>query len=225
MSGVTSTPAEPPGAARVVTISATFGAGGSVIAPGLARRLGLPFINRLLPADVSVPADLGGEGLSAEEREHSPAGRFVTNLAHLGAGLGFPVAEADDLDPIGRLRRQVELGIAAVTESSGGVILGRAGAIVLADHDTAFHVRLDGPERHRVRLAMTIEQVDEETARRRQVEVDRVRSRYVNRVYNCDPADPALYHLVLDTTAFSFDDCIDVLAAAATAHWRHAASG
>jgi cytidylate kinase len=211
-------PANPP---RVVTVSATFGAGGSVVAPGLAQRLALPFVDRLVPTDVSAKADLSGEGLSAEERQQSPASRFLTNLAHVGAGLGFPVSDADDLDPLGRLRRQVESGLAAVAESTGGVILGRAGAVVLADHPTAFHVRLDGPERDRVRRAMRIDQVDEETASRRQVEADRARSRYVSRLYNCDAGDPALYHLVMDTTALSFDDCIEVLASATIAHWRH----
>ena len=38
------------GTARVVTVSATYGSGGSLVAPALASHLGLPFADRLIPA-------------------------------------------------------------------------------------------------------------------------------------------------------------------------------
>ena len=40
----------------LVTVSATYGAGGSVIAPRLADALGLPFLDRLISADMSEEA-------------------------------------------------------------------------------------------------------------------------------------------------------------------------
>ena len=40
----------------VITVSATYGAGGSVIAPRLASQLGLPFVDRLISADLSAAA-------------------------------------------------------------------------------------------------------------------------------------------------------------------------
>ena len=36
---------------RVLTVSATYGAGGSVIAPGVAKALGLDFFDRLIHGD------------------------------------------------------------------------------------------------------------------------------------------------------------------------------
>ena len=44
------------GFAPLVTVSATYGTGGSVIAPRLAETLGLPFIDRLISADMSQDA-------------------------------------------------------------------------------------------------------------------------------------------------------------------------
>ncbi|HEY0540394.1 MAG TPA: cytidylate kinase family protein, partial [Actinoallomurus sp.] len=38
--------------AGVVTVSATFGAGGSVIGPAVAERLGKPFVDRAIPYTV-----------------------------------------------------------------------------------------------------------------------------------------------------------------------------
>ena len=44
----------------------------------------------------------------------------------------------------------------------------------------------------------------------------------LDRLYGRNPADPSLYHLVVDTTVLSFDDCVDVVARAAEAFWAHA---
>src|ERR1700744_5816716 len=86
----------------LVTISATYGAGGSVIAPRLAEALGLPFVDRLISADMSqkaargaaaqaqaepttTPKASGGarseEGLSEGEQAAAPAGRFLSYFA------------------------------------------------------------------------------------------------------------------------------------------------
>ena len=42
---------------HVVTISATYGAGGSVVGPAVAERLGVPFVDRAIPTRVAD--DLG----------------------------------------------------------------------------------------------------------------------------------------------------------------------
>jgi len=207
---------------RVVTMSATYGAAGSVVAPRLAQRLGLPFADRLIPAIDAAVAPPGGEAVTAEERRQTSTGRFLARLAHVTGGLGLPVPTAQDMaDPV---RRRVEASIATLVDSGGAVILGRAAAVVLAGHGRAYHVRLDGPYERRVARAMAIEGTDEATARARLDETDRARSRYVERLYNRDPADPGLYHLVVDTTVLAVDDCVDVIARAATAFWRPGAA-
>ena len=62
----------PPGpAVRLITVSASYGAGGSVVAPALAERLGLPFLQRVTTSEghVAEPgpcdeqlSDGGGQG-------------------------------------------------------------------------------------------------------------------------------------------------------------------
>ena len=47
---------------HVVTISATYGAAGSVVGPAVAERLGVPFLDRAIPT--AVANDLG---ISLEE--------------------------------------------------------------------------------------------------------------------------------------------------------------
>ena len=84
---------------------------------------------------------------------------------------------------------------------------------------TAFHVRLGGPEEARVRQAMRIGGVDEETARRRRADTDSVRETYLRRLHGRDWGDPSLYHLILDSTAVPFEVCADLVVAAARAFW------
>src|SRR2546429_6540497 len=104
---------------RVVTISATYGAGGSVVAPGVAERLGLRSADGLMPP---VGGDEAlGEELSEQERQESRRRGFLDRLAHLTGGLGLPVPEGGDLQS--PVRQQVEASIALLAED-GAVILG-----------------------------------------------------------------------------------------------------
>jgi len=43
--------------------------------------------------------------------------------------------------------------------------------------------------------------------------------RFVKVLFDRDPSDPRLYHLVLDSTALPLDRCVDLVAEAATAFW------
>ena len=205
---------------RVLTISATYGAGGSVVAPAAAARLHLPFFDRLLHGPDTRRAEAIMERLSDEERRHAPPGRLAATLAHLSAGLGIPVPDERDLNPREVLRRSVTASISNIVASGGGVILGRGGAVVLAGQPFAFHVRLDGPPERRLRQGMEIEGADEQAARAHQADADRAWSQFVQRVLDRDPTDRRLYHLVLDSTVVPLDTCAEVIAAAATAYWE-----
>jgi cytidylate kinase len=112
-------------------------------------------------------------------------------------------------------RDQTERVLQQVAETDGGVILGRAAAIVLRDHPGALHVRLDGPLEARVQRAVGLEGVDEEQARKLAAETDRAREAYVKHFYKCDARDACHYHLVLDSTSLDLDTCADLIVAAA----------
>jgi len=207
-----------PAPAPVVTISATYGAGGSVIAPRVAETLGLPLLNRLVSPGLAHAAP-PLERLSEGEEKATPHHRFFAYLAHaapFGPTVSAPVTTADD-DQM--LRARAESGIAQLRRSTGGVILGRAGAVVLGDRPRAFHVRLDGPRDRRLAAATNIEGVSVEQAAIALNETDRARVAYVKRLYRTDPADPRLYHLIIDPTVLPFDVVVDLITTAARAAW------
>jgi cytidylate kinase len=210
--------AAPPGpAVRLITVSAAYGAGGSVVAPALANRLGLPFLPRVTTSKGRVaepgPCD---EQLSAEEIKATPVHRLLAHFTQaMPAGPTQSPPSTHHQDE--HLRGYGEAGIHHLLAGGGGVILGRAAAVVLGK-DRGYHVRLDGPAERRVVQGAAIEGINEEQARDRLRAADKARTAYVRRLYRCDPADASLYHLVIDSTAMPLDTVIDLIVTAARAH-------
>ena len=216
---MTSDPADarPGPAVRLITVSATYGAGGSVVAPALAQRLGLPFLQRVTTTEGQVAlAAPCHERLIAEEAKTTPVHRLLASFTHsmpVGPTQSPLSARHQDED----LRCSAEAGIHDLVADGGGVILGRAAAVVLG-RDRGFHVRLDGPAERRVAQGAVVEGIGEEHARERLRAADEARTAYVRRLYRCDPADPSLYHLVIDSTAVPLDTVIELILVAARTH-------
>jgi len=208
----------PPGpAVRLITVSAAYGAGGSVVAPALADRLGLSFLQRVTTSEGHLakpgPCD---EQLSAEEAKTTPAHRLLAHLTQaMPAGPTQSPPSTHHQDE--HLRGHGEAGIHRLLAGGGGVILGRGAAVVLGK-DRGFHVRLDGPADRRAAQGAAIEGISLDQARARLRAADKARTAYVRRLYRCDPADASLYHLVLDSTAIPLDTVIELVVIAARAH-------
>lgn len=210
-------------------MSATYGAGGSVIAPRLAEVLGVPFVDRLISADASQEAARGAdpgarhsqEGLVPGEQESTPTGRFLSYFAR-AATVGAVIGPDPQIDDDGDIRARAEEALRPVAAGRPAVVLGRAAAVVLARRPGAYHVRLDGPVDRRVAWAAAHEQLEIDAASRRQAETDRARSAFVKRLYRADPADPALYHLVVDPTVIGIEATLAVVRAAAEAFFAAA---
>jgi hypothetical protein len=195
----------------VVTISASYGAGGSWIGPQVAERLGWGFIDRAIPVQVAERLAVPVEHAHAHDEAAAP--RFTRLLARLPNTSGAVVPEATT----DAFCRETERLLIEAADAGDVVVLGRAAAIVLSDRAGALHVRLDGPEERRVIQAMQVEEVDEDEARRRQRDSDRARIDYVKHFYRADPRDPSHYHLVLDSTALPLPTCVELIVAAARA--------
>jgi cytidylate kinase len=196
----------------ILTISASYGAGGSWVGPEVAERLGWRFVDRAIPVQVAERLAVPVE--HAHTHDEAAAPRFTRLLARLPNTSGVVVPEATSPE----FCRETEHLLIEAAGAGVVVVLGRAGAIVLRDRPGAFHVRLDGPAEARVFQAMRVEEIDEDEARRRQRNSDRARTEYVKHFYRCDPRDPRHYHLVLDSTAVPLPTCVELIVTAARAH-------
>jgi hypothetical protein len=200
-----------------VTVAATYGAGGSIIAPAVAQRLGLPFIERVIPPEVAErirePLD---SALAADEDPSSAVGRLLDKVlasSGLFVGVNPPPEELGALPEIGKSEAQIR----QIADDRGAVILGRAGVFVLQGCPHVLHVRLDGPVQARRRAAMAHYGLDYESASRMQLHTDRARRAYIEHFYPRAGAWEAAchYHLVLDSTAIGHDACTDIIVGAA----------
>src|ERR1700691_4701602 len=200
-----------------VTISAGYGAGGSVIAPEVARRLGLPLLDRAISSHVAAQLRVSVEEAEGGQIRRSLPDLFLAILAPLAGGVlgaGTDCAPPEALPPpeeAAFFREQAE-AIMRTALQTGAVILGRAGGAAFRDEPGVLRVRLFGPADARIAQATRIEQVDEPTARERLPGVDRARALYVRRLYRADIDDPDLFHLHVDSTMLALETCAELIA-------------
>jgi len=201
-----------------VTIAATYGAGGSVVAPAVAEKLGLPLIDRAIPVPLAtkLAENLRGALAHDERRPSNVVTRVLSRaidlsglhvnvpMPHEGLGADHAVAATEEA-----LRQAADHG--------GAVVLGRAGVFVLAGRPDTLHVRLDGPASARLKQAARHEGISEVLAATQQRDTDQARAAYIRHFYPGERwADPANYHLWIDSTVVSLDTCVDLIVSAAS---------
>ncbi len=201
----------------VVTFSAAYGAAGAEVAPAVAERLGLPFHDRAIPAQVA-----GRLGVSVAEAEANDE-TVVRGLWRLVASLGTMPDPVGGVLPTSALpdarayRQQTEKVLGEICDGAGGVVLGRAGAMVLRDRPDVLHVRLNGPRERRLEAAVARSGRSIDEVRREMEANDRTREAYVRHFYRCDPSDAQHYHLVIDSTALPVETVVELVVTAARA--------
>ena len=213
-------PRQPERLPAVVTVAALYGAGGTIVGPRVAELLGVQFLDRAIPSAVAKRA--GVPETAVVEVDEAPQSRWERLLRVLGraappSGASGQV-ERLDLEER-RLQAEIEEFLADAS-SSGGVVLGRGGAVVLASVPGALHVYLGGARKDRVERVMELQGVDRETAAHRVKANDRARREYVKSTYGIDGDNPRLYHLMIDSVSAGVDVCVELIVAAARARIR-----
>jgi len=191
----------------VVTVAAEHGAGGDLVAPRVADALGVPFLDRALPASLAAAAE-----------ESEPQRALVGRLARASTMLAGEPVERIDSDE-GRIRAELAEFLTRAS-AEGGVVLGRGGVVALADAPTALHVLLAGRREERVARVAQREGIGRAEADRRVRAHDRARKQYLRRVFGADADDRTLYHLVVDTVALGIDASVEVVLTASRARTR-----
>ncbi|HET9781615.1 MAG TPA: cytidylate kinase-like family protein [Candidatus Dormibacteraeota bacterium] len=200
-----------------VTISATYGAGGSVIGPAVAKRLGLPFIERAIPVALAEKIHAPLEAaLADDDQPSSRVGRLFDRVL-IGSGLFVGVPPTPEELGVAPDIERTESILRKIADTTGGVILGRAGVFVLQGRPGVLHVRLNGDVGARCRAAAKRYELDLATATRQQQQTDRARLAYLEHYYPRAGAwnDPRHYHVVLDSTSISLDACVEIIVEAA----------
>jgi hypothetical protein len=201
----------------VVTFSAAYGAAGAEVAPAVAERLGLPFHDRAIAAQVA--GRLGVPVAEAEANDETVVRGWWRLVASLGTmpdpvGGVLPMAALPDARAY---RQQTERVLEEIAAGAGGVVLGRAAAMVLGKRPDVLHVRLDGPRDRRLAAAVERSGRPLDDVRRAMEVNDRTREAYVRHFYRCDPEDARHYDLVVDSTGLPLETVVDIVVTAARA--------
>jgi cytidylate kinase len=202
----------------LVAISASYGAGGAVIGPELARRLGVEFVDRAIPLAVAQELDVPLDDAEAHDEE-APAASWLDRLLRgfMNTDASVPAPVPADTFTSDDFRRATEHVLLRQAATGSGVILGRGSVIVLHDRPEVLRVRLDGPRERRIQQAMRLGNLDQASAEAALARLDRTHAEYARQLYRADLADPSLYHLVIDSTALEASTCVDLIAEAARA--------
>ncbi|HEX2904103.1 MAG TPA: cytidylate kinase-like family protein [Jatrophihabitans sp.] len=195
-----------------VTISSGYGAGGSVVAPRVAELLGVQLVDRAVSSTVAQELHVTVEEAEQGEAKRSVAERFFGALVPLTGTAGPPI-DPSLADDAAEFREHTER-ILRQKLADGCVILGRAGAAAFVNEPDVLRVRLFGAKEDRIRQGAEVQGISEDEARQRQPETDKAREHYMRRLYHTDQADPALYHMQLDSTAIPLETCAEIVAEA-----------
>lgn len=198
----------------LVAISAAYGAGGSRVGPMLAQQLGVPFVDRAIPMQDAAALPFPND--ETEERG-SWLERVLSGFVGAEASVPGPVATASPLASEDARRESDEL-LLRLAQGGRGVVLGRAAVAVLRDDPRVLRVRLYGPPQRRIEQAVRTFGADREVAANAVRNLDRTHDAYLRQFYGADIDDPALYHLMIDSTVVPIDTCAELIARAARAH-------
>ncbi len=201
----------------LIALSAAYGAAGSQIGPGLAERLGVPFIDRGIALAVAERLDISVDDALAHEEPSSKSLLERLLSGFLGADPGAPAPLPSDAVTPEDFHQASQEALLAQAATGRGVILGRGAVAGLRNDARVLRVRLTGPVERRIEHAMRARGLDRDTAARTVGALDRAHADYLRQFYDVDIQDPGLYHLMIDATSFASDVCIDLIVAATEA--------
>ena len=190
----------------VVTLFESYGSGAGYIGPRVAQALGVPFHPQAFSSDEI-------ENATAQRENQGTLARIFTAVGGSYAGLDGPsvaMAQADNHDLVMQNTRQVH-----DQAREGGVIMGRNGALILANQPATLHVMLDGPLDRRIERAARDSGIDMQRAAKRQKREDQVRAEMSIEFYGWDPRETQRYDLVVNTGTMDLDICVDIIVQAA----------
>jgi cytidylate kinase len=199
-------PAEGRPSKPVVTLFESYGAGASYIGPRVAQALGVPFHGQAFSSEEIEGAEARRENEGLLSRVFSVMGGQYAALE----GASVAAAQQDKHELVMENTRTV-----VQQAREGGVIMGRNGALILANWPGALHVKLDGPLAQRIERAAKESGIDLERAAKRQKREDQVRADMSIEFYGWDPRETDRYDLVVNTGTMDLDTCVDIIAQAA----------
>ncbi|MDF1556027.1 MAG: cytidylate kinase-like family protein [Deferrisomatales bacterium] len=215
----------------VITISSQFGAGGPEVGRELAKRLDIDFLDKEIIHRVALEVNVSDEEVAEFEAEHHNKFKsFFSTIFDLDAlkkkaKIREDEAQSsyDDRDDIpyhynvdgwidSEIYKQMIVKIiSALGQRRQVVIAGRGGQCILQDNPRTLHVRLVADFEDRVKWTAQRRKMELEAAREFVHKVDTRSQDYLRFYFDCDPDNPSLYTVMLNTSQVPVARCAEIL--------------
>ena len=183
----------------VITVSIEPGSGGSIVAQGVAARLGLDIFHREMVQEVAQSVHISPEVVESIEKERlSGIEDFVSSLIkdqYLWPGLYL---------------EHLERVVNAIGKVGGAVIVGRGANFILASEEK-LSLRIVAPFETRVQNVADTYNVSVEEARRRVSNRESKRKAFIKKSFHADIADPLHYDFIINTGNVSIEDAVEAV--------------
>ncbi len=203
----------------VITISRWTGSGGAGIGQRVAEKLGAVYLDRQIIQEVAQRLGISEKAAAAyDERGDSFVDRLTrilwlstTSFAPLDMGQ-VPASYQSMSEQEVEVTRQM---IRETARMGNAIIMGHGAQFVLAGRPGVLHVQCVAPLEYRVQRMMRLRNWTQPVAERWVRQEDERRVGYARQFYRADWRSPLAFHLVLNTSLWSEDDCVDLILAAA----------
>ena len=217
----------------VITISNQYGAGGVELGKELAKRLEIDYLDKEIIHKVALEVNVpDAEVAEFEPQHHSKYRGFFSTLFDLDAlkkkAQVMEAAQAaeekyDDRDKIpfqyhvdgwidSEIYKQMIVKIvSALGQRRGVVIRGRGGQYILQDNPRTLHVRLVSEFDDRVEWTSKRRGINKADAEQFVATLDSRSRDYLRFYFDCDPDQPTMYHLVINTSRVTVEQGVDIV--------------
>ena len=201
----------------IVTISSQFGSGGSEIGRIVAHENGLLYLDHEIIGEVAKR--LGVEVEEAARQDEQTLGMARHVLDALQTNSPFSVDLETLLNPTRPPARSQELVywqltrrvILELATAGDAVIIGRGSQFLLKNKPRTLHIYIFAPLNRRVENVMQHSQVERDQAIKMIERRDYEHEAYLRRYYGSGQDHPDLYHLLINTGLFPFEQAADLI--------------
>ena len=193
----------------VITISRQFGSGGHEVGERLARELNVPFYDKALIAMAAKQSGLSEEVFANADEKATSSLLYSMVMGSYSFGARVPgINEMPINDKLFIIQSDI---IKKAAAEGPCVVIGRCADYILREHENCLNVFIHANKEDRIRRSIAKKDCEERKASDFVTKKDKQRANYYNFYSNKRWDDLQNYDMVLDTSRFTIDQCVDLL--------------
>lgn len=208
----------------VITLSRQYGSRGDEIAHRVCVMLGYRYFDKVMITNLATEMGLSPDEVIDYSEDQYQVESFFDHLLGRTRPVGQVQVWKENLQGALTLETRPVTDVGASTLIQGAilaayreddvVIVGRGGQALLQCKPGVLHVRIEAPWDDRIYYVEHREQVNRVIAQETLIKKDAAAADYLKRFHGVDWANPALYHLVLNSSKLSVDAAAQLITCA-----------